>query len=49
MFGGIAFLGFLASFGITGAGLESDEEYCNHSDEEDEDDEEENDAGIGSR
>jgi hypothetical protein len=54
VFGGIAFLGWLASFGIRGEGLESaewDEEHGSHSDDDDEDDEddEQNDAGVGRR
>jgi hypothetical protein len=46
IFGGIAFLGFIASFGIRGVGLES-EEWEEGSDDEDVSGEEED--GIRSR
>lgn len=50
VFGGIAFLGFLASFGIRGDELESgewDEENGSQDDEDEEDDEDENDRDAG--
>ena len=48
VFGGIAFLGWLASFGIRGGDLESGdwEEGSESQDDEDEEEDEENDAGI---
>lgn len=42
MFGGIAFIGFLGSFGIRGSGLEAegwDEEEGSEEDDEDDEDE----------
>jgi hypothetical protein len=50
VFGGIAFLGWLASFGIRGEGLESegwDEESAEQDDEDAEDSD--NSAGVGRR
>lgn len=51
VFGGIAFLGWIASFGIRGEGLESDdfdEEHGSGEDDDDDDeDEDEDDAGVG--
>lgn len=52
VFGGIAFLGWLASFGIRGEGLESaefDEENGDTDDDDDDDNEDEDDAGVGRR
>lgn len=53
VFGGIAFLGWLASFGIRGEGLESaefDEENGSGEDDDDDDyNEDEDDAGVGRR
>ncbi len=46
VFGGIAFLGWIASFGIRGEGLESAEWDEENGSAEDEDDDEE-DGGVG--
>jgi hypothetical protein len=49
VFGGIAFVGWILTFGIRGKDLESEDWEEQHEDQEDEDyDEEENgDAGVG--
>jgi hypothetical protein len=52
VFGGIAFLGWIASFGIRGEGLESaewDEENGGETETEDYGDEDEEDARVGRR
>ena len=47
VFGGIAFLGFIFSFGIRGAGLEA--EGWDEEEEGDDDDEEDDDDGVQER